>query len=135
VGTKNISTKQFKLKEKTMYTLIVKNKPTLLDYTLENVTPLDMDNYLTLEGFELVQEAARAVMVQPQEPYDPTVGDDDLIPEQVDCRVVQQYISNALSLIIGCVREFGAVQINLTTMSISNTIDPSIESSITFIQV
>jgi hypothetical protein len=118
-----------------MYKLIVKSKPTLLDYTVENITSLDMDNYLTLEGFDLVQEAARTAMVQPQEPYDPTLGDYDLIPEQVDCRVVQQYIGNALSLIIGCAREFGSVQINLSTMSISNNIDPSIESSITFIRV
>jgi hypothetical protein len=117
-----------------MYRLIVKSTPRLLEYSI-TVTSLEMDNYLTLEGFELVQEAARHVMLQDQEPYDPSIGDYDVLPEQVDCRVVCQYINNALSLIIGCVREFGKVQIDLTTMSISNKIDPSIKSSITFIEV
>jgi len=98
-----------------------------------------MDIYLTLEGFELVQDAVRNIMVQSYEPYNPELDDLDvdnfILPEEEDCRVVRQYIENVLSLIIGCVREFGAVQVNLDTLSVSNKIDPSIESSITFIEV
>lgn len=121
-----------------MYQLIVTRKHQHLNYSAKGLTSLDMDIYLTLEGFDLVEEAVRNIMIQPCDPYDPELDDLDvdnyIMPEQEDCRVVRQYIENVLSLIIGCVREFGAVQINLNTLSISNKIDPSVETSITFIK-
>jgi len=126
-----------------MYDLIYNHEHT--PYIQNNMDALGIDQYFALQGWELLLESANNMFDFEteaeqknrikEEEYMYSLDTEEMQtytePYWEHKKLVSQYSDSVISLVIGCVQEIGQAQINLTSLSISSTIDPEMKNSIT----